>query len=87
MAVDLLSGTRIASGIVKVTMEEVVAPEIFLASMDDKPVFGPDFFCTDPQTRRFEINFHLPQGIGPGPHVVEVRLGRRKFPPIPIEVV
>jgi cyclopropane fatty-acyl-phospholipid synthase-like methyltransferase len=84
--VDLLSGTRIASGIVKVTMEEVVAPEIFLASVDDKPVFDPDFFCTDPQTRRFEINFHLPQGTAPGPHVIEVRLGRRKFPPIAIEV-
>jgi SAM-dependent methyltransferase len=85
--IDLLSGARIVNGIVKVTMEGVVSPEIFLASVDEKPVFGADSFCTDPQTRRFEINFQLPQGIGPGAHVVDVRLGRRKFPAIPIEVV
>jgi cyclopropane fatty-acyl-phospholipid synthase-like methyltransferase len=84
--IDLLSGRRIASGIVKVTMEEVWAPEAFLATIDNRPVDGADFFCTDPQTRRFEINFHLPEEIGPGPHVLDVRLGRRKFPAIPIEV-
>src|SRR5205085_926648 len=35
--VNLLSGARVASGIVKITMEEVMAPEVFLASVDEKP--------------------------------------------------
>ena len=84
--VDLLSGTRIVNRLVKVTMEEVVSPEVFLPAVDDKPVFGAESFCTDPRTRRFEFNFQLPEGVGPGAHAVDVRLGRRKFLPIPIEV-
>jgi SAM-dependent methyltransferase len=85
--IDILSAARIASSLVKVTMEEVPSPELFLAAVDDKPAFGADAFCTDPRTRRFEFNFRLPAGTMPGTHSVTVRLGRRRFPPIPIEVV
>jgi SAM-dependent methyltransferase len=84
--VNLLSGARITSGIVKVTIDEVVKPELFLATVDHQPVLETDTFCTDPQARRYEINFRLPAGTAPGTHQVEVRLGRRKFAPIPIEV-
>ena len=84
--INLLSGTRIVSRTVKVTLEEMTAPELFLVSVDGKPALGQDSFCTDPLTRRFEINFHLPVGIEAGAHVVEMRLGRRRFAPVPIEV-
>jgi SAM-dependent methyltransferase len=83
--VNLLSGARIVSRIVKVTMEELTTPELFQAAVDGKPVLGREIFCTDPQMRRFEINFNLPEAIGPGTHQVEVRIGRRKFAPIGIE--
>ena len=84
--VNLLSGTRISSGTVKVTMEEVLAPELFQATVDAKPVLGVDIFCTDPASRRFEFNFQLPQSVEAGAHRVDVRLGRRRFAPVPIEV-
>ena len=31
-------------------------------------------------------NFRLPEDLGPGTHRVEVRLGRRRFAPVAIEV-
>ena len=84
--VNLLSGARISSGVIKVTMEEVASPEVFLAAVDSRPVMGAEIFCTDPASRRFEFNFRLPEGLGPGAHQVDVRLGSRKFPPVPIQV-
>jgi SAM-dependent methyltransferase len=85
--VNLLSGTRVASGTVKVTMEEVQSPELFLATVDSRPVLGADVFCTDAASRRYEFNLRLPNGIEPGAHQVEIRLGRRKFAPIAIDVL
>ena len=84
--VNLLSGLKISSGVVKVTMEEVAAPELFQATVDSRPILRADAFCTDPASRRFEFNFSLPEGIASGAHQVDVRLGRRKFAPVTIEV-
>ena len=84
--VNLLSGTRISSGLVKVTMEEVLAPELFSATVDSRPVLNPQSFCTDPASRRFEFNFTLPEGLAPGGHQIEVRLGSRKFAPVAVEI-
>jgi len=84
--VNLLSGRRIVSGIVKVTVEEVVQPEMFGATVGGNPVENIDFFCTDPLTRRYEINFSIPRGTPPGPHQIEMWLGKRRFAPVSIEV-
>lgn len=85
--VNLLSGTRIERGTVKVTLEEVKTPESFEARIDGRPVRQPEIFCTDPLNQRYEINFFLPESTGPGPHRLEMRLGSREFAPVPIEVV
>jgi hypothetical protein len=84
--VNLLSGATISSGIVKVTMEEVLSPELFSVTIASRPVLKVDTFCTDPASRRFEFNFRLPEDLQPGPHQVELRLGRRKFAPIAIVI-
>ncbi|HUA59654.1 MAG TPA: class I SAM-dependent methyltransferase [Verrucomicrobiae bacterium] len=85
-AVNLLSGTRIVSGLVKVTMREVVHPETFRASVDGHEAPPAEFFCVDPIVQKFEFNFRLPQAIGKGPHQLRARLGRREFAPLAIEV-
>jgi ubiquinone/menaquinone biosynthesis C-methylase UbiE len=85
-AVDLLSGTQIVSGYVKVILEEVERPQELQASVDGHPVGGMEFFCTDPVPPRFEVNFALPESVEDGPHLLDLQLGRRRFAPVPIQV-
>jgi SAM-dependent methyltransferase len=84
--VNLLAGRHIESGTVKATLEELDHPEWFQATVDGLPVREIDFFCTDPLTQRFEINFHLPFGLAAGEHRLEMSLGKRTFAPVPIQV-
>jgi SAM-dependent methyltransferase len=85
--INMLSGTRIVTRTLKVTIEEVAAPESFSATVSGEPVRGIDIFCADPLPPRYEINFHLPESAGPGAHTLEMRLGRRRLGQVPIEVV
>jgi len=85
--VNLLSGNRIFSRTVKVTMEEVPAGAAFRATVDSTPAAAPEAFCADPVAQRWEFNFQIPDQIPPGPHRVAISLGRRAFPRVPIEVV
>lgn len=85
--VDLLSGARVASGVVKVGMAEVADPGAFRAAVGGREAGGVDSFCVDPVARRYEFNFSLPAGTAPGPQQVEISLGRRGFAPLAIEVV
>jgi SAM-dependent methyltransferase len=84
--VNLLLHQRTESGSLKVTMMEVPHAEQFLATVDGKPVRETDSFCTDPILRRFEFNFRMPEGVGPGGHVLRLAMGKREFPPMGIEV-
>lgn len=84
--VDLMSGPRIVTGSVKVTMEEVSEPECFAASLAGQPVRNIEVFCTDPLPPRYEINFLLPEGVVPGTHVLEMKLGHRPVARTTLEV-
>jgi len=84
--VNLLSGNRIASRTVKVTMEEVPRDARFSATVDSLATAAAEAFCADPVAQRWEFNFSLPENLATGPHWVSIVLGRRAFPPVPIEV-
>lgn len=84
--INLLSGTRIVTGSVKVTMLEVTRPEEFRATVDGHDVLDTESFCADPITQRYEFNFRLTDKVGKGPHEVTVTVGKRTFPPFGIEV-
>ena len=84
--INLLSGTRIVTGSVKVTMHEVADPAPFHARIDGRDALEIESFCADPITQRYEFNFKVPPGTAPGPHEVVVSLGKRVFPPLAIEV-
>ena len=84
--VNVLSGLRIVSGCVKVTIEEVNEPQQFAAELDGRPVSGLDIFCADPMPPRYEINFDLPRGVPPGIHQLSMRLGSRILPTFTLEV-
>ncbi len=85
--IDLLSGTRIVSRSLKVNLEEVATPSQLRAVIGGVPLEATDFFRVDPAPPRFEVNFTLPEAIGPGVHQLELSLGARRFAPVAIEVV
>jgi SAM-dependent methyltransferase len=84
--INLLSGPRIVTGCVKVTMLDVTNAAGFHATVDGKDALDIDAFCADPVTGRYEFNFRVPDGTAPGPHEVRIAMGRRTFTPLPIEV-
>jgi 2-polyprenyl-3-methyl-5-hydroxy-6-metoxy-1,4-benzoquinol methylase len=84
---DYLSGTRIVSGVVKVFVEELFAPEELVAEVDGRPAVDYSVLCTDPMPPRHEINFRLPEGVGAGQREVVLRTGRRLLGRVTVEVV
>ena len=84
--VNLVAGHRIETGNVKMTLEEIVHPEEIGATVSGRPVENLEFFCVDPRPQKFEVNFRLPEGTEPGPHLLEVTIGRRKLAPVQIQV-
>jgi hypothetical protein len=85
--INLLSYQHITSGSIKVTLDDVVSVDGFEATVDGVPVADVGFFRTDPLSNRYEVDFHLPPGISPGGHVLEVRMGKRMLTRMGIEVV
>jgi ubiquinone/menaquinone biosynthesis C-methylase UbiE len=83
---NLVADKRIETRHVKMILEEVARPHEIEASVGGLPVGDLEFLCTDPRPQRFEVNFRLPEEIGPGPHELQVRLGRRRLAPVMLEV-
>jgi SAM-dependent methyltransferase len=84
--VNLLAGTRIETRTVKLTLEEISRPHEIEAWIDAVPVEDMEYFCIDPRPQRFEFNFRLPEEVTPGPHRLELRMGRRKLAPVELSV-
>ena len=85
--VNLMAGATIETRAVKIVVEDLTRPDEFGAHVDGLPVEGLEIFCTDPRPQRFEVNFRLPEPVGPGPHDLMLHIGRRKFAPIPLQIV
>lgn len=85
--INMLSGTRIITGTLKVTLEESDDPSVFSATISGERVRNVDIFCADPMPPRYEINFDIPEGLPSGFHALTMRLGRRSLGTFGIEVV
>ena len=85
-AMNLVADKRIETRQVKVILEEVARPHEIEASVGGLPVGDLEFLCIDPRQQRFDVNFRLPEEIGPGRHELQVRMGRRKLAPVMLEV-
>jgi SAM-dependent methyltransferase len=84
--VNLLSGSLVASGMVKAVMVEIDRPGDFRATVDGREAGGIETFCVDALCQRYEFNFPLPAHLWRGRHQVGVSVGKREFGPFPIEV-
>jgi ubiquinone/menaquinone biosynthesis C-methylase UbiE len=86
-AINLMSPTRIESGLIKASIEEVDNIETFRATVDGHPVTRIETFRADPLTERWEVNFEIPPGVEAGGRVLEIHLGVRTLAKMGIEVV
>jgi hypothetical protein len=84
--VNLMSGTCIASGMVKVTIEEISTPENFRAWIDGLEVSDVDSFCVDPLPPRWEINFQVPKQLAAGIHRLEMKLGFKRLGDVTVTI-
>jgi SAM-dependent methyltransferase len=84
--VNLMSPACTRSGTVKVTADEVRHPNTCAATLDGVPVRDTESFCVDPVRSRYEFNFHIPDGVGAGTHVLRLTLGTRELAVCALEV-
>ena len=84
--VNLVADHRIETRNIKMVLEEIRRPDEIDILIDGQPVTDLEYFCTDPRPQRFEVNCRLPESIAPGARQLELRVGRRKLPPVAIEV-
>ena len=86
-AINLMSGQRIESGLVKVSIEEVDSIGGFGATVDGVKVEKIETFRADPLTERWEINFEIPRSVSSGSRLLQIHLGTRVLAKMEIEVV
>jgi SAM-dependent methyltransferase len=90
--VNLLSKLWIESRSIKVHLEEVgleSAVEVrraLRAEIGGREIRELDVFCVDPLPRRYEINLSIPADVAAGRHELAMSLGRRRFPPLSIQL-
>ncbi len=84
--INLCDKNRSTTGTVKVQVDEMADAALVKAFVDGQPVRDLYTQCTDPLPPRYDINFRLPEGIGPGRHELRITLGRRVLSPVEIEV-
>ena len=84
--VNLVAQNRSETRSIKMVLEEIARPHEIEASIGGFPAQDLEFFCADPRPQRFEVNFRLPEQVGPGRYPLEVRIGRRKLAPVMVEV-
>jgi SAM-dependent methyltransferase len=77
--VNLVEANTSSSGHLKVQIEEVADPESIRASVDDQPVLKIEILRIDPRPPRHELNLELPQGLSPGDHTLQIRVGPRRI--------
>ena len=78
---------RVENRRVALTLEEIARPFDIEVWMGGRPVEDVEKICIDPRPQRYQVNFRLPEDIGPGLHHIKLNIGRRKLPPVPVEVM
>jgi SAM-dependent methyltransferase len=84
--IDQLSGTRIVTGTVKMTVEQMSDPASFRAELNGTAIGDLDVFCVDPMPPRYEVNFVVPEAMQTGPARLLAFAGRRLLGDVPLDL-
>jgi hypothetical protein len=85
--INLMSGMRIESGVVKVSVEELDDPDRFGATIAGTIIEAFERLCVEPQSSRWEFNFSVPEDVPAGPAPLELRVSRRRLAAAVLEIV
>jgi len=83
---NLVERNATSSGILKIQIEEVAAPESMTATVGDQPVEWLEAKCIDPRVPAYEVNLRVPENVPPGIRRLQFRFGRWVLP-ADIEIV
>jgi len=78
--VNLVEQNVSTSGLLKIQVEEVSAPESLRVTVGDRPAAWIEIKCTDPRAPRHEVNLGMPKDLAPGRYVLRVEAGRWQLP-------
>jgi len=85
-AINLVAKNRCLSGVLKVQLEEVTEPQSVEASLGDHPLQRLEITCIDRRAPRYEFDLRVPENMRPGRHPLHVQAGRRRLPPVEVEI-
>ena len=85
--INIVHENRSTTGSFKVHIEEVQHPERITATVAGRAVRELEFLQTDPLPPRYELNFRVPEGLAPGRHTLEIKIGDRRLLPNEVELV
>jgi SAM-dependent methyltransferase len=78
--INLVENHKTSSGILKMQLEEVRSPELIKITIGGLPAAWCETKCIDPRPPRYELNFGVPKDLTPGPHKLEVLIGKWRLP-------
>ena len=84
--INLVLENATSTGLLKVQLEEISAPDSVTATVDNLPVARLVILCTGQRPPRYELNLELPKGLPPGSHALQIRVGPRRLLPANIVV-
>jgi hypothetical protein len=67
-------------------MEELTHPEEAGVFIDGEPAGPVMVHCAEPRAPRMELVIPLGERNTPGRHLLEIRIGRRRFPAVELEI-
>lgn len=82
----LHTGSGMATGCIKLVLEDTPRPDLFRATLDGTTLDGARAYCTDSLRQRHEIYVQLPKSTKPGKHNLDINIGRRALAPVIIEL-
>lgn len=83
--------TRVSAGATRlagitILIEELTRPDELSVTIDGVGVWGLEALCVDPQTQSYEVRSQIPDEVDAGVHELRLTAGRRKLPPVSIEI-
>jgi SAM-dependent methyltransferase len=81
---DLLAGTQIVSGMIRVMVEEVLDPAELRVSLDGQIIPPAAIVTVEPRAPRHDLYFRIPNELSDGEHQLEVRHRKHRFPAVRI---
>ena len=85
-AINLIAKNCCTSGVLKIQIEEVGAPESVEGKLGEHTLERLDITCIDRRAPRYEFDLHLPKTIAAGRYPLNIQVGRRRLPPIEVDV-